>query len=347
MRHQRSAATPATDRSADERPVLVTGATGFIGLAVCRLLSQRGIPTRAMFRRRHRAALLAPLDVDLVHADLTSPPSIARAVDGCRGVVHLGGRATFEPFDRLRPTVVDGTRTLVELAERAGVERLVFGSSLFVHGPTDGVIVDESSSATPTLDYGAAKLLAEASVHEAEVSAGGVSVRLPHVYGWNDLLFGVLRSGYLPFPADLDVRFPHLHVDDAADALVAALDRGGVGPAVVADDAPVTWRTFFEVVTTYSPTSRIIPLPATPVRLALSLIDRLPLRTPTMLAADTIRGWNLELQTEPGTLARFGLTPRFPSVETGIPDVLDSALPWRWRHPVLDRGPRRLHRAPT
>ncbi len=323
--------------AAGPRPVLVTGATGFIGLAVCRLLSQRGIPARAMVRRRHRAALLGPLDVDLVPADLTSPASLGRAVEGCGAVVHLGGRATFEPYERLHATIVRGTAALVAAAERAGVERIVFGSSLFVHGPEDGPVVDDASSTTPLLDYGRAKLDAEAAVHGASLPDGAVSVRLPHVYGWNDLLFGILRSGYLPFPADLDTRSPHLHVTDAARVLVAAVEEGGSGPAVVADDEMVTWRTFFEVVTTYEPTSRIIPLPGAPIRVALSLLDRLPLRTPTMLAADTIRGWNLELSTGSGTLARFGLEPAFPSVETGIPDVLDGALPWRWRHPVLDR----------
>lgn len=319
----------------DQRPILVTGSTGFIGLEVCRLLSSAGIPTRAMFRRRHRAALLAPLDVDPVCANLTEPDSLRRAAEGCRAVIHLAGRATFEPYDRLAPTLVHGTESLVTAATSAGVNQFVFGSSTFVHGPEDGTTVSGKSTTNPLLDYGRAKIDAEAILTDATIDS--IAVRLPHVYGWNDLLFGVLRSGYLPFPADLDARFPHLHVTDAARALIAAVDVAIGDPVDVADDLSTTWRHFFEVINTYLPTARIIPLPAAPVRIGLQLIEKLPVRKPSMLASDTIRGWNQNLVIDPGSLEALGLTPQFATIETGIPDVLDSALPYRWRHPVFDR----------
>ena len=321
--------------SDDDRPILVTGATGFIGLEVCRQLSSAGVPTRAMFRRRHRAALLAPLDLDAVCANLSEAHSLRRAVDDCRAVIHLAGRATFEPYARLAPTMVDGTEALAAAAASAGADRFVFGSSAFVHGPEDGMVVSGTSTTTPLLDYGRAKVDAEAVLAGAAIDS--VAIRLPHVYGWNDLLFGLLRSGYLPFPADLDAHFPRLHVADAARALIAAVDSPVSGPVDIADDLSATWRHFFDVVTTYLPTARILPLPAVPVRIGLQIIEKVPVRKPSMLAADTIRGWNQQLSIEPGSLGAFGLTPRFETIETGIPDVLDSMLPYRWRHPVFDR----------
>ncbi len=322
----------------DTRPFLVTGATGFIGLEVCRLLDAAGIPARAMIRRRHRAALLAPLDVELAFADLRSPDAIRAAVDGCRAVIHLAGRATFEPYDRLSATVVGGTELVLQAAEECGIERIVHGSSLFVHGPDDGPTITAHSPTRPVLAYGRAKLEAEALLKASPLST--IAIRLPHVYGWNDLLFGILRSGYLPFPADLDGRFPHLHVTDAARALIAAAEANDVtGSWPVADDLTVTWRHFFAVVTTYLPTARIINLPPSPIAAGLRLIDRLPIDKPTMLAADTIRGWNLELSMDPGSLEPLGIEPFFPTVDHGIPAVLNAALPYRWRHPVLDRRP--------
>jgi nucleoside-diphosphate-sugar epimerase len=319
----------------DDRPILVTGATGFIGLEVCRQLSMLGVPTRAMVRRRHRAALLSTLDVGLVFADLTSPASLVRAADGCRAVIHLGGRATFEPYERLAPTLVDGTASLVDASERTGVERMVFGSSLFVHGPDDGPVIGHDSPTNPLLDYGRAKIDAESILADSSVST--LAIRLPHVYGWNDLLFGILRSGILPFPADFGATFPHLQVTDAARALIAAVDHPLEGAMAAADDLNVTWEHFFAVVETYLPTASVIPMPSAPVRLLLGLVDRLPLRKPTMLGADTIRGWNLDVETATKTLSALDMVARYPSVDVGIPAVLDAALPYRWRHPVLDR----------
>ena len=329
-----STSSTATGSSSD--PVLVTGATGFIGLETVRRLTEAGIPVRAMFRRRHRAALLSPLDVDLVCADLLEPESLRRAVDGCRAIIHLGGRATFESYDRLRPTLVEGTQHVIEAADAAGVERIVFGSSLFVHGPSDGPVVDADSSQTPILEYGRAKIEAEQRLAASSISTA--SIRLPHVYGWNDILFGIARSGWIPFPADMDTHFPHMHVSDAADALIAALDRHDVtGPVPIADDESVSWRHFFGVLRTYQPHLRVIELPPDPVRWLLSVIERLPASKPSMLTADTIRGWNLELAVAPGSTGTLGVSCRFPTVDAGIPAVLDAARPYRWRHPVFDR----------
>ena len=153
----------------------------------------------------------------------------------------------------------------------------------------------------------------------------------------DDLLFGILRSRMLPFPADLDGRFPHMHVTDAARAMVAAVDVDRTGPLIIADDRTVTWREFFALVGAYLPEARVVSLPPKPIEMALRLMDRLPLRKPTMAASDTILGWNLELEVPPNSLAALGLECRYPSIDEGIPAVLDSTIPYRWRHPVIDR----------
>ncbi len=321
----------------DQRPVLVTGATGFIGMEVVRQLVAQGLPVRAMFRRRHRAALISPLPVDLVMANLAQPDTLARAVAGCRAVIHLAGRATFERYDRIAPSIVDGTDRVASAAAREGIERFVFGSSLFVHGPSDGPTVDAASSTTPVLDYGRAKLLAEQAVAAHRFPDGTLSVRLAHVYGALDLLFGFLRRGVLPFPADMDGVFPHQHVSDAARFLVACAEGEIIGAVPVSDELPVSWRHFFDVVRLYLGSARIVPLPPGPSRLAAAVIERLvPARLTTMATADTIRGWNLELRTKPGTMGIAGLESLHPTVDSGIPAVFDSAIPYRWRHPVLD-----------
>jgi nucleoside-diphosphate-sugar epimerase len=252
-------------------------------------------------------------------------------------VIHLAGRATFERYDRIAPSIVDGSDAMARSAVREGVDRFVFGSSLFVHGPDDGPVVDASSTTSPILDYGRAKLEAERAVAGQTFDRGALSVRLPHVYGPMDLLFGFLRRGVLPFPADLEGVFPHQHVSDAARFLIAATDIDASGAVPVADDLPVSWRHFFDVVRLYLPSARIVRLPSRLSQVGAAALEQVvPSRYATMATVDTIRGWNLQMRTKPGTMTLAGVEPLHPTVDSGIPAVFDSAVPYRWRHPVLD-----------
>jgi len=97
--------------------VLVTGATGFIGIEVSRQLAARGLRPRLMVRRPLRGIMLKHLDVEIVQAALRSPRSLIRAVKGMDTVIHLVARAAFESYERLRPSIVDGSMNLMRAAE--------------------------------------------------------------------------------------------------------------------------------------------------------------------------------------------------------------------------------------
>jgi nucleoside-diphosphate-sugar epimerase len=320
--------------------ILLTGATGFIGSEVARQLGEAGHATRVMVRRPSRASLLARSEVEPVHGDLLSVPSLERAVAGIDVVIHLGGRATFEPYARLQPTIVGGTAALARAAADAGVSHLVYGSSMFVYGSSDAI--DDDTVAHPTLAYGRAKLDAEAALARV-ADAGGptvANIRLPHVYGPQSLLFGLVRRRLVVFPGPGDNAFAQLHVEDAARLLIAAALQGWQGTAPVADDEVVTWNDFFEILTTFAPATRIVRLPrglaTAGAAVGGSLMGRLG---PTMVSADTIRGWNLSLPLASRTLwSELGSAPRYPSVLEGIPATLDGSVAFRWRHPLADRS---------
>ncbi len=318
--------------------ILVTGATGFIGIEVVRRLNAEGVRPRVMVRREGRAPLLAPLDVDPVHGDLLSAPSVRRAVEGVDTIIHLAGRATFEPYDRLRPTLVDGTARLAQAAADAGVAHLVFGSSMFVH---DGSApVDDHTPARPSLGYGRAKLAAESALDEV-ASAGGptvASVRLPHVYGPQSILFGLVRRRLVVFPGHGTNRFAQLHVDDAAAVLVAAAQQRWTGTAPIGDQRNVTWNEFFDVLSSYAPRVHVLRVPASLATAAAAVGGALLGRVgPTLVSVDTVRGWNLDLPVTGTRLWKeLGLEPTYPSVLTGIPATLDAAVAFRWRHSVSD-----------
>jgi nucleoside-diphosphate-sugar epimerase len=320
--------------------VLVTGGTGFIGVELMRLLTASGLRPRVLVRRPHRAALLNAFDVELVQGDLAVPSSLDRALRGIDTVFHLGGRASFESYRRLRPTIVGGTVELGRRAAGAGVEHFVFASSLFVYGDQVRPI-DATTPPDPVLGYGRAKLEAEGELAKTAASSGmGVaSLRLPHVYGPQSILFKQVRGGVAIFPGRMANGCGQLHVTDAARILAAVGEARWTGSSAVADDEIVTWSQYFEVLRTLYPYFRLISLPRwLALAGAFGLEPLLSRRNrPTLYTKDTVIGFNLEVPVQPGLVWRdVGVAPRYPSIHEGIPAALDGYVQYRWRHPLLD-----------
>lgn len=321
--------------------VLVTGATGLIGLEVVRELTARGIRSRALVRRPTRAGLLHGLDVEPVQGDLTRPASLQRAVEGVDAVIHLAARATMEPVERLRPTIVDGTRSLVEAAVDQGVRHVVYASSLLAHGAAPpSAPIDASTPTDPQVGYGLAKVEAETVLDEVTRGTGTEvgTVRLPHVYGPGDLLFSRMRRGLLVTPGLGGNLYAHLHIEDAARLLVEVATQRWVGASATADDRPATWRDFFGVVGAHFARFRHLRVPAPVARLGAALLDAVdPRSRPTVLTPDAVVGWNLAQPVAPGLIwDDLGVRPRHDTIESGVPAALDGSLLFRWRHPVDD-----------
>jgi nucleoside-diphosphate-sugar epimerase len=322
--------------------VLVTGATGFIGYEVARLLVERDMRPRLAVRRPLRGSLLARMPAEIVAADLASPISLARAVEGIDTVIHLGARAAFESYSRLKPSIVEGTRTMARVAAAAGVRRFVYGSSLLVY-PSLQDRIGPATKPGPRLGYGRAKLEAENVLAEETKSSGmsSISLRLPHVYGARDLFFQRLAAGKgrMAVPGRCDNYFSHMHVVDAARLLIAAAEARVEGAWPVADRQPTTWKDFLAVLRNHYPQCRVIALPAWVARAGAELLRPVLAlrRKPSLMTPGTVIGWNLNLRVDPDCLwSEFGLEPLFPTVATGIPAALDECVAFRWIHPIED-----------
>ncbi len=121
------------------RPTLVTGATGFIGWHVAKKLLQHGHAVRALVRP---GSQVKELSVETVTGDLRDPDSLARAVEGCSTVFHIAAdyRLWAKYPDELYQSNVTGTRNLLTAARDAGVERVVYTSTVGCIGvPADGI----------------------------------------------------------------------------------------------------------------------------------------------------------------------------------------------------------------
>lgn len=322
------------------REVLVTGGTGLIGVEVVRQLCAAGVRPRVLVRRPHRAALLRSLDVEPVYGDLAVPDSLTHAVTGVDTIIHLGGRASFENYRRLAPTLVDGTAHLARIAAQAGVEHLVFASSALVYGDHARPI-DRNTEVGPRNGYGQAKVAAEQRLRQvsshSDLTTG--SLRLPHVYGPQSILFQQVRRGLAVFPGAMTNQYSHLHVEDAARALVAAARSRWTGTAPLADRYNATWTEFFEVIETYFPRLRVVRLPQRLGYAGAAVVEPLlsGRERTTLYSTGTVIGFNLNLPIDAErTWKELGTAPTHPTIAEGIPAALDGYVQYLWRHPAYD-----------
>ncbi len=221
---------------------LVTGATGFVGSAVARRLCRDGIRVRALVRPGSPRFHLDALDLEFVVGDLRDAQSIRSAMAGIRHVFHVA--ADYRLWARDRSEIftanVDGTRNVMQEARRAGVERVVYTSSVATLAlRADGGAADETVPLSVEEGIGAykrSKIAAERLV-EAMVAGDGlpaVIVNPSTPIGPRDVKPTptgriIVEAARGRMPGFLDTGLNLVHVDDVADGHVAALERGVIG----------------------------------------------------------------------------------------------------------------------
>ncbi|HVZ51859.1 MAG TPA: hopanoid-associated sugar epimerase [Pseudolabrys sp.] len=226
---------------ADSGKVLVTGASGFVGSAVARALTQRGYAVRAIVRPSSAIRHLDGLDLEFVHGDLRDRAAVRHAMTGVRSLFHVAADYRLwarDPEEIVQNNVL-GTRQVMQEARRAGVERIVYTSSVATLkcGP-DGVPGDETAPIEAAQAIGAykrSKVSAERLV-EAMVAEGlpAVIVNPSTPIGPSDVKPTptgrmILQAAARRMPAFVDTGLNMVHVDDVAEGHLAAFERGRIG----------------------------------------------------------------------------------------------------------------------
>jgi dihydroflavonol-4-reductase len=241
------------------KPVLITGATGFVGWHVARQLLGRGFRVRALVRDAARsAAALRELEgVETVSGDLRDEDSVRRAVAGCATVFHVAAdyRLWAPRPDEMYRSNVQGTRNLLEAAERAGVERCVYTSTVGCIGiPKDrpGDEQAQVSLAEMNGPYKRSKFLAEQVALEfAEKGFPVVIVNPTAPIGDHDFKptpTGKMVVDFLKgsMPAFLDTGLNVVDAEDVAAGHLLAMEHGRVGERYILGGENMTLRQILE-----------------------------------------------------------------------------------------------------
>lgn len=224
------------------KPALVTGASGFVGSAVVRALLAQGRAVRVLLRPDSDRRNLSGLAVEMRQGSLEDHASLAAALDGSGALFHVAAdyRLWVRDPDAMYRANVEGTRALMEAALAAGIERIVYTSSVAVLGlRPDGGAADETTPSTLADmigPYKRSKFLAEeavkALVRERRLPAVIVNPSTP--IGPRDLkptptgrMIVEAASGRMP--AFVDTGLNLVHVDDVASGHLLAEARGEIG----------------------------------------------------------------------------------------------------------------------
>ncbi|MFE5475319.1 NAD-dependent epimerase/dehydratase family protein [Nocardia sp. NPDC056541] len=306
--------------------VLLAGATGAIGRPLIRALTANGHTVWALVRNPGAHPLVRELGATPVTADVLDRDGLVRAVEGLRAeaVIHQATALRDAKVQRRIPaddptgllrTV--GTANLLDAAAVVGAGRFVTQSLILGYGYHDhGDRLITERDQFGVYDGGVADEVVRACVAgESQVfdapGVDAIALRYGLFYGpgaFSDLFADMMRKHRPVGPLGSGGVNTWVHVDDAAAATVAALERGTPGRAYnIADDHPITWREFFTEVSRAQRTPRPIRLPAWMIRWAVPYIGALmsdtSMRISSQLAHDEL-GWR----------------PRYADVAAGLAD---------------------------
>jgi dihydroflavonol-4-reductase len=273
-------------------PTLVTGATGFIGAAVGRLLAQQGHQVRVLVRASSNRRNLEGLQAEVVCGDINDQGAVFRAVAGCRYLFHLAADYRIWVADptQMLQTNVAGTVNVMRAALESGIERVVHCSSVAALGLTrDGTPADEETPIDPQKIVGAYKQSKYAS--EQAVRALIRDEGLPAVIVNPSSPIGVRDIKPTPtgrmvvdaangkIPAYVDTGLNLVRVEDVALGHLLALEQGRIGEGYILGGENLSLRQILTMICEEAgrgpPWIRLTPELVWPVALIDELLARL------------------------------------------------------------------------
>ena len=311
--------------------VLVTGAAGFIGSALTPKLIAAGHSLRCLVRPSSKTERIAGYSWERCEGDVRDADAVSRAMDGCDAVVHLACLSAWDQIDSpLMDEVVEGgTRNVLQAAAVRGARVVYVSSILAVNGSEEARVFSEDDAWTlpvRNLRYSNAKRKAETLC--AEFVAKGLHVVIVNpgeTYGPGDTSF-ITAGNLVDFAKSNPVLVCDggtgvVHVDDVADGIVAALDRGRSGARYILAGDNLTIRALAELtLELLGRKARIVTLPNALIRgvAAAALRLHVPLPFNPRVIPYATRFWLMD-----SSRARNELGVRFRSARETLAPTLN------------------------
>jgi dihydroflavonol-4-reductase len=318
--------------------VFLTGATGFIGGHVARMLRERDDDVVCLVRSPEKAAALSALGCELVSGDLGDAAAIASGMSGCDAVIH--GAAVYEvgipksEHPAMYEANVLGTERVLRAALDAKIPKVVYISTVGAFGNTHGEVVDESyehPGQEHTSYYEETKVQAHRIARRLidEEGLPCVIVQPGGVYGPDDhsalgSQINQFLAGRMPMIAFPDLGMNMVHVDDVAAGVLLALDKGKAGESYVLGGQITTMRELIETlakVTDRKAPKRAMPTPLlkamTPIGPVIGKVMKQgPNLGELISSADGVTFW----ARHDKAMSELGYSPR--GLEQGLRDTL-------------------------
>ncbi len=241
--------------------MLVTGATGLVGRVVVRQLVERGYWVRGLWRRRDPRSVFSEevyRAVEWVQGDVRDVDVVERAMRGVEWVFHCAAKVSLlgHHRDLMLDVNVRGTRLVVEMAMRSGVERFVHVSSVAALGRSEsGIPIDEGwewQPGMPTYPYAYSKWLSEREVWRAHAEGLPAVVVNPSVIlgegDWrtdSSQVVGLVARGLVAVPPG---GTGFVDVEDVASVMIRLAERGITGERFIVSAENWLWRDLFRYI---------------------------------------------------------------------------------------------------
>ena len=238
---------------------LVTGATGFIGAAVARMLLDSGVDVRVLIRPASNLKNLESLKVESVLGDLQDPSSLRPALRGCRHLYHVAAHYALWDQDSsvFYRVNVEGTRNLLQTAAEVGIERIVYTSTIGAIGlPEGGGLGNENTPLAPSQlagDYKRSKYLAEQEVLKLAKTGIPVTIVNPTApVGERDVKPTPTGQIIVDFMlgrmwAYIETGMNLIDVEDVAVGHLRAMERGRLGERYILGHRNLTFHEICEM----------------------------------------------------------------------------------------------------